>query len=72
MSIEGQCHFLTLADGHLRMKIKLAFLRNHWAIFQPNFECKLVGSRKKINQNHQHNAGDMTKMAAMPIYGKTL
>ena len=69
MSIEGQGHFLTLADGHLHMKITLAFLSTHWAIFQPNFECKLVGSRKN---NHQHNAGDMTKMAAMPIYGKTL
>ena len=22
MSIEGQCHFLTLAQGHLNMKIK--------------------------------------------------
>ena len=72
MSIEGQGHFLTLADGHLHMKITLAFLSTHWAIFKPNFECNLVGSRKKSKKNHQHNAGDMTKMAAMPINGKTL
>ena len=26
MSIEGQGHFLTLAQGHLHMKIKVAFL----------------------------------------------
>ena len=32
MSIEGQGNFLTLAQGHLHMKIRLAFLRNHWAI----------------------------------------
>ena len=25
MSIEGQCHFLTLAQGHLHMKIKTCF-----------------------------------------------
>ena len=25
--------FLTLAQGHLHKKLKLAFLRNHWAIF---------------------------------------
>ena len=29
MSIEGQGHFL--AQGHLRMKIKLAYLRNRLA-----------------------------------------
>ena len=27
---EGQGHFLTLAQGHLHMKIKNAFLRNTW------------------------------------------
>ena len=25
--------FFTLAQGHLHMKIKVAFLSNHWAIF---------------------------------------
>ena len=39
------------------------------AHFQPNFKCKLVSKLMKI---HQHNAGHMTKMAVMPIYGKTL
>ena len=31
--IEGQGHFLTLAQGHLHMKIKLAFPSSQWAIF---------------------------------------
>ena len=35
------------------------------AHFQPNFECKY-----KLMKIHQHNAGHMTKMAAMPIWGK--
>ena len=33
VSIEGQCYFLTLAQGHLDIKIILAFLSNHWANF---------------------------------------
>ena len=31
MSIEGQGHFLTLAQGHVHTKIKLDFLRNYSA-----------------------------------------
>ena len=42
------------------------FSQKPLAHFQPNFECKLVGTMKI----HQHNAGHMTKMAAMPVYGK--
>ena len=44
MSIEGQGHFLTLAHGHLHIKIKVAF-QEPLGHFQPNFECKLVGTR---------------------------
>ena len=32
MSIEGQGHFLTLAQGRVHTKIKPIFLRNHYAI----------------------------------------
>ena len=39
------------------------------AHFQNSFESKLVGILIKIPQ---HFAGHMSKMAAMPIYGKTL
>ena len=63
MSIEGQGHLLTLAQGHLHIKIKLAFPSSHLAIFSQ------VCSYKEM-KIHQHNAGHMTKMAAMPIYGK--
>ena len=30
MSIQGQGHLLTLAKGHLHIKFKLNFLRNHF------------------------------------------
>ena len=40
------------------------FSQKPQAHLQPKFECKLLG---KI---HQHFAGYITKMAAMPIYGK--
>ena len=44
------------------MKIKVAFLSNHWAIFSQILNVSL--------SVHQDNAGHMTKMAVMPIYGK--
>ena len=31
MSIEGQGHFLTVAQGHVHIKFKLDFLRNYRA-----------------------------------------
>ena len=46
MSFEGQGHFLTLAQGHLHLKIKTDFsqiLRGH---FEPNFVFKLSGTVK--------------------------
>ena len=36
--------------------------------FSANFICKAC--RYEVTKIHQHNAGHMTKMAAMPIYGK--
>ena len=51
------------------MKIKLAFLRNHWAIFNQILNVSLYSSYK-LMKIHQHNSGHMTKMAAMPIYDK--
>ena len=44
------------------------FSQKPLAHFQPNFECKY---KYKLMKIHQHFAGHMTKMAAMPIYGKT-
>ena len=46
------------------MKIKIGFSQKAVDHFQPNFVCKLFHTRKiKL-----HDAGHMTKMAAMPIY----
>ena len=32
MSIQGQGHSLTMAQGHSDMKLKLVYLRNPWAM----------------------------------------
>ena len=46
MSIEGQGHFLTMAQGHLNMKIKTGFSAKPVGHFQSNFVCKLLGTMK--------------------------
>ena len=45
------------------MKIEFVVIRNHWPIFNHILNVILL----KI---HQHFAGHMPKMAAIPIYGK--
>ena len=37
MSIEGQGHFLTLAKGHLHLKIKTGFSQKWLGHFEPSF-----------------------------------
>ena len=51
------------------MKLKTCFIISHWAIFSQilNQPC-----RYKALKIDQHNAGHVTKMAAMPIYGKSI
>ena len=44
--IKGQDHFLTLARGHLHMKIKTDFSHKPVGHFEPKFGCKLVTTRK--------------------------
>ena len=44
--IEGQGHFLTLAQGHLCMKIKTCFSQQPLVCFSPNSVCKLLGTWK--------------------------
>ena len=46
VSIEGQGHLLTLAQGHLHIKIKTGFSQKTVGHFEPNFVCKLKGTRK--------------------------
>ena len=51
MSIEGQGHFLTLAQGRVHTKIKPNFLRNHCAILNQNLYEKsfqVQGYVKKV------------------------
>ena len=60
MSNEGQGLFLTLAQAHLHLKIKTCFSQKPLDHL-PNFDCKFLDTRK-------HDAGHMTKIAAMPIY----
>ena len=45
-SIQCQGNFLTLALGHLHMKIKTCFSQKPLGHFQPNFVCKLLGTWK--------------------------
>ena len=46
MSIEGQGNFLTLAQGHLHMNVKIGFSQKPLGHFEPNFVCKLSGTKK--------------------------
>ena len=46
MRIEGQGHFLTLAQCHLHKKIETGFSRKPVGHFEPNFVCKLLCTRK--------------------------
>ena len=46
MSIEGQGHFLTLAQGHLHMKIKNSFFHIPLGHFEPKFVCKFSATKK--------------------------
>ena len=69
MSIEGQGHFLTLAQGRVHKKIKPDFLRNYYFVLN---QILHESYQVQGNQNLINDAGQMTKMAAKPIYGKNL
>ena len=46
MSFLDLGHFLTLAQGHLNLKIKTCFSQIPLGHFEPNFVCKLSGTGK--------------------------
>ena len=46
VSIEGQGHFLTLAQGRVHTKIKTRFSQELLCSSEPNFVRKLSGTRK--------------------------
>ena len=66
MSIEGQCHFDVVPRYFIYEN--LAF-QNYCAIFNQIW-LSILALRYKEIKFHEHDAGHMTKMAAMPIYGK--
>ena len=68
MSVEGQDHFLTLAQGHLCIKIKNMFFSETNGPFLTKF-CILALRYLEVGICW-YDAGHMTKMAAMAIYGK--
>ena len=65
MSIQGQCHFLTLIQDHLHKNIKTCFSQKPQGHFLSNVVCKEM----KI---YKYDAGHMIKMAAMPIPFKNI
>ena len=74
MSIQGQDHSLTLAQGHLDMKTKtlllLFFFSETTGPFVTKFHRKAFSNKEiKINK---YEFGHMTNMAAMPVYGKII
>ena len=69
MSIKGQGHSLTLIKGHSDFEVKTCFLKTVES-FGTKIHMKALGRiGMKIYINE---LGHMTKMAAMPIYGKNL
>ena len=54
MSIEGQGHFLTLAQGHLHMKIKTGFSKKPlWQILYVSFQVQ--GNEKSLTRCWSHD-----------------
>ena len=58
---------MTLAQGLYIQKFKPNFLINFYAILN---QILYESFQVQGNENCKHDAGHMTKMAAMPLYGK--
>ena len=68
MSIEGQGHYLTLAQGRVHNKNSNRIFSETFGPFLTEFCMKAF--RYKEMKICYHNPGHMTEMAATPIYGK--
>ena len=69
MGIHGLGHYLILAKGHLDFEINFFFSETIGSL-ETKFHVQVYESRgMKIYTNE---LGYMTKMIAMPIYGKNL
>ena len=68
MSIKGQGHSLALAKSRSVFKLNSSSSKKTVGLFETEYYVEARGSTGvKIDTN---GAGQMTKMAAMPIYGK--
>ena len=67
MSIQGQGHSLTLAQGHSDRKISLFFSKTTDP-FLAKFHRKAF--RNKEIEINKYKFGHMTDMASMPVYVK--
>ena len=61
---------LTFANDHLHMKIKTYFLSRTTGWVLTQFWMNHVVFRFLAMKIYKYNAGHMTKMAAMPVFGK--
>ena len=68
MNIEGQGHCLTLVPGHFKSNFESFFLSYFKANWNQITYVALLG--KKEVPLYVNDFGHLTKMAAMPIYGK--
>ena len=69
MNIKGQGHSLTLVQGHTDSTFSFFFLETAWPIEAKFYVALPWDGGTKVWSNNLHH---MTKLAAMPIYGKNL
>ena len=67
MNIKGQGHSLTLVQGHSELTFSNFFFLETAKPIEANFHVEPQWD--KATKNYSNGPGDMTKMAAIPIYG---
>ena len=74
VTIKGQCHSLTLVQGHSDITFANFFSLETAGPIEAKFhvEPPLVGSWGGGAKEYSNGLGHMISMAAMPVYGKNL
>ena len=70
MNIKGQGHSLTLVQGHSNSTFSNFFSRETARAIEAKFHVEPQWDRG--TKEYSNCPGHMTKMAAMPIYGKNM
>ena len=70
ISVKGQDSSLIFAKGYPDFKIKTCFSQKLLSHLKPDFTGKLLGAVEM--KTYTNGIGHMTKMAALPNYGKYL